>query len=734
MAKYIRCIQPQGSLVLFDGLVAMEYLNELRVSDAVFLRTDIQNAITAGDLIEIATPGSVITAPLTLIGDWDANVEVNYPPAIYGSSYKISDGGQLTNGIQTETYSTGDRIFYNLDDLWEKVGSVSGGGVYTGGVWIVGAEKFSVTDTATKVTNADGSIDSFDSNGATVLITIMAAPNASGDLPIVTFDGLPVTMTVSATGIVGTIAYPMASGVKTAVHENGATDSITLSAIAALTVSTAVITDTLPILTGYRTEFKDSEVVGITYTTSAQADFVQVRYSKSFLASATVAVPVGLGPHVVPATVAPGVATEAGEIRVGKDYSGTTQWSPWFTTSNTISRNDTTPSMTFGVMKRYNQFGEILDGSPSTIGRAVLITGNSYLNTDYVTVSSTVGGTQTPTAIGASQSPTGSNVYIAGAPAVMDAILTTGSKVNSATAEDRAGTNSFQVILERRSNGKTAVALPPVVPYHSLTGSCRWVTNGQSLLSRGYSWMVLDLSGGLLPEDIDTVRSGGQFTWNVNTTLQSYSYYGDGWGNGTISQPDLAINPAPQPGTGTRPSWTDDKLSFQYLAVENQTGLINLNHATSVYTKAGLAVPYSGNSTGLVAGFTQYAPPVGRQNTLGTYINAPAAYSAQFAISVYDTANLRCTCAGQDWTFEQLHHVQASPNKTYTLSYNSTDNTLGATPGVDMFPGTSVDPKVAQFNLVAYFWQNDYNYARNVSGTYPVTLEELPTPYPATAF
>jgi hypothetical protein len=128
VAKFIQCIKQTGTVVLLGGIVTMRLNEKMRLTDAYFNDSTVQSAISAGDIVEIPSFESTLSANVIDMGPWDASVEANYPPAIPGHSYYVSGSGQLTNGEQTETYVEGERIQYQagLSPFWERVVSVSG--------------------------------------------------------------------------------------------------------------------------------------------------------------------------------------------------------------------------------------------------------------------------------------------------------------------------------------------------------------------------------------------------------------------------------------------------------------------------------------------------------------------------------------------------------------------------------------------------------------------------------
>lgn len=682
MSKYIRCIQPTGSVVLFEGLVSMEYLNELQVSDDAFLRTDIQNAITAGDLVEIPALGYAGTASLTLMGDWDANAETNYPPAVYGHCYRISVAGQLTNGVQTENYVVDDHIFYSMAGEWEKFIEGATYNAYTGGVWIVGAVPGSVNDVNSKVTDPDGTVSSFTSGGASVVLTIQATPNISGALPSVTFDGNPVTMAVTSTGAFrGNITFPMSSGVFQADHENGASDTITLVSSSVPAITAAVIQDYTSVLTLPRTEFTTNDPVRVNVTTASAVDRVEVRRAGSLKAASAISV-VGPGPYNINTLIDSGVGTAGGDVRVGVLVGAGVQWGPWTPTSNTVPRSDVTPSMSGWsvvvnkINPRLNQPYDYL----SYNGLAT-VTIPSFSNTDYVNLA-------------AGSNNTVGNFPLAGPPATFSSFQVKGIKVNSGTATDKAGSGALVFTLTKYSNGRTATYSNVLIPYYSRNVQATLYTNEESLLSSqaGYDNPVSLKLGD--PSTNTAVPSGDILLDSLQVRI----------GTGTQAGTWLGAWGVPTSGV---PSWALNRPTRSFIVPDTSLKGIHPFWIDYGETISGDAIPSSTGSV-LLAGFES------RQYSLVKAGTIDDRRVKDMGVNVYNTAHLICTnhtfgATPGNYTWTLLKKTGGTTEVgTYTISSGST-------------PGSASLPVIAgaggSMLYGKYWWNNDYNNASLSSNT-----------------
>lgn len=694
MSKYIRCIQPTGSVVLFDGLVTMEYLNEMQVSNTAFLRTDIQNAITAGDLVEIPALGYAGTAAVVLMGSWDASVETNYPPAVFGHCYRISGAGQLTNGPQTGDYVIDDHIFYSLAGEWEKLIEGATYNAYTGGVWIVGATPGSVNDIYSKVTDPDGTVSSFTSGGATVNLVIQATPNISGALPAVTFDGNPVTMAVTPSGAFqGTVAFPMASGVFQADHEDGASDTITLSATAVPAITAAVIQDYTSILVAPRTEFTTNDPVRVNVTTAAAVDRVEVRRAGSLKAAAAISV-IGSGPYNINTLIDSGTGTAGGDVRVGVLVGLSVQWGPWTPTSNTVPRSDVTPSMAswnVTVVKidpRLNQpYGYL-----SYNGLANITVG-SFTNTDWVTLA-------------AGSNNTVGNFPTSGVPATFAAFQVKGIKLDSGTATDKAGTGALVFTLTKYSNGRTAVFNNVLVPYYSKNVQATLYVNEESLLSSqaGYNNPV-SLKLGNLSTNTAVPASEillASLQVRIGTGVAAGNWLG-AWGVPISGVPAWALN---------RPTRT-------FVVTDTVVKGVYPYYIDAGETISGDHIPPTTGPV-LIAGFEE------RQYTLVKSGAIDDRRVKDMAVNVYDTSLLTCT----NYTFgASPGNYTWSANKrtggateagTYTISVGSTTASANT---------ASVAGAGGEMLYGKYWWNNDYNNT-SLSSSTVFDIEEAASSFP----
>jgi hypothetical protein len=694
MAKYIRCIQPTGSVVLFDGLVTMEYLNEIQVSDAAFLRVDIQNAITAGALVEIPSLGYAGTAALVLMGSWDASVETNYPPAVFGHCYRISGAGQLTNGPQTGDYVIDDHIFYSMAGEWEKMIEGATYNAYTGGVWIVGAAPGSVNDVYSKVTDPDGTVSSFTSGGATVTLTLQATPNISGTIPSVTFDGNPVTMAVTQSGsFQGTVSFPMASGVFQADHEDGASDTITLSSSLVPAITAAVIQDYTSILVAPRTEFTTNDPVRVNVTTAAPVQRVEVRRAGSLKAAAAITV-VGAGPYNINTLIDSGVGTAGGDVRVGIVVGSGVQWGPWTPTGNTVARSDVTPSMSNWLVTvqkidpRLNQpYGYL-----SYNGLANVTVG-SFTNTDWVTLA-------------AGSNNTVGNFPTSGVPATFSAFQVKGIKLDSGTSTDKSGAGALVFTLTKYSNGRTATYSNVLVPYYSKHVQATLYVNEESLISSqaGYQNPVSLKLGNL---STNTAVPASEI---ILASLQVRI------GTGATAGTWLGAWGVPISGV---PSWALNRPTRTFVVTDTVLKGLYPYYIDAGETISGDAIP---SSTGpvLLSGFEV------RQYTLVKSGTIDARRVLDMGVNVLDPSLLSCTnytfgasADNYTWSVNKMTGGATEIGK-YTISNGNTP----ASPNTASVAGAG-----GQMLYGKYWWNNDYNNT-SLSSSTVFDIEEAASSYP----
>lgn len=150
----------------------------------------------------------------------------------------------------------------------------------------------------------------------------------------------------------------------TALHEDGATHTCTVTMETAPTVLTAAFTGSYP---GSQTELKSGDHYTIAITTDVSVVGVEIENSgactyQSFIVSGT--------SFSVPANIADRGTTAqslAARVRVQKS---TGSWSDWFTTDNSVILNNLYPTVSFGTVTYPAGQGAIKDSENATIANS----------------------------------------------------------------------------------------------------------------------------------------------------------------------------------------------------------------------------------------------------------------------------------------------------------------------------------------------------------------------------